>query len=43
LHNEESDRLQIISFADEGKTDEKVLTEANGIEFPALTNGRMLG
>jgi succinylglutamate desuccinylase len=43
LHNEESDRLQIISFADEGKTDAKVLAEAKGIEFPALTNGRMLG
>lgn len=43
LHKEESDRLQIISFADEGKVDAKVLAESNGIEFPVLTNGRMLG
>lgn len=43
LHKEESDRLQIISFADENKAEASFLAETHGIEFPVLTNWRMLG
>ena len=43
LHKEASDRLQIISFADESKAEATFLAETHGIEFPVLTNGRMLG
>ena len=43
LHKEESDRLQIISFADENKAEASFLAETHGIEFLVLTNGRMLG
>ena len=43
LNTEEKARLQIISFADEAKAEATVLSETNGVEFPVLTNGRLLG
>jgi peroxiredoxin len=43
LNSEEKDRLQIISFADEAKAEAALLAEQNGIEFPVLTNGKLLG
>ncbi len=43
LNSEEKDRLQIISFADEAKADATLLAEQNGVEFPVLTNGKLLG
>lgn len=43
LNAEEKERLQIISFVDEGKEDAKLLAQQNGVEFPVLTNGKLLG
>ena len=43
LNSEEKDRLQIISFVDEGKEDASLLAQQNGVEFPVLTNGKLLG
>lgn len=43
LHKEEKSRLQIISFVDEAKEEATVLAESNGVEFPVLTNGALLG
>ena len=43
LQKEENDRLQIISFADENRVDATALALANGIEFPVLTNGKLIG
>ncbi len=43
LHKEESDRLQIISFVDESKEEATLLAQQNGVEFPVLTNGKLLG
>ena len=43
LHREEGDKLQIISFVDEAKAEATLLAEQNGVEFPVLTNGKLLG
>lgn len=43
LNKEEKSRLQIISFADENKEEATFLAQTNGVEFPVLSNGRLLG
>jgi len=43
LHREEANRLQIVSFVDEVKAEATVLAQQNGVEFPVLSNGKMLG
>jgi thiol-disulfide isomerase/thioredoxin len=43
LQKEESEKLQIISFVDEAKEEATLLAQQNGVEFPVLTNGKLLG
>lgn len=43
LQKEESTKLQIISFVDEAKEEATLLAQQNGVEFPVLTNGKLLG
>lgn len=43
LQKEEKNRLQIISFVDEAREEATLLAKSNGVEFPVLTNGELLG
>lgn len=43
LHKEEKEKLQIVSFVDEAKADALNLAQVNGVEFPVLPQGRLIG